>query len=74
MKDNIIEMKPGKIYYLSYGGTEVVGRYKGDDACNYFFYDYLHQWAGYEPFRQKRIGGNQGGNTNGEAGPVKEIN
>jgi len=43
-------MKPGKIYFLSYGGTEVVGRYKRDDTCNYFFYDYLHQWAGFENF------------------------
>lgn len=51
MKDNVIEMQPGKIYYLSYGGTEIVGRYKGDDVCNYFFYDYLHQWAGFETFR-----------------------
>ncbi len=43
-------MEPGKIYYISFGGTEIVGRYKGDDVCNYFFYDYLHQWAGRENY------------------------
>lgn len=48
---NKLEMQPGKIYYLSYGGTEIVGRYKGEDTCNYLFYDYLHQWAGYENFQ-----------------------
>lgn len=47
---NKIKMQPGKIYYLSYGGTEIVGRYKGEDTCNYLFYDYLHQWAGFEQF------------------------
>lgn len=46
-----IEMKPGKIYYVSYGGTEIVGRYKGQEVCNYLWYDYLHQWAGFESFR-----------------------
>lgn len=48
---DIIEMQPGKIYYLSYGGTEIVGRYKGENTCSYLFYDYLHQWAGFETFR-----------------------
>lgn len=43
-------MQPGKIYFLSFAGTEVVGRYKGEDVCNYFFHDYLHQWAGHETF------------------------
>lgn len=45
-----IEMQVGKIYYISFGGTEIVGRYKGEDTCHFLFYDYLHQWAGYETF------------------------
>jgi hypothetical protein len=47
-----IEMQAGKIYFLKYGGTEIVGRFKEEDVCNYYWYDYLHQWAGYETFRQ----------------------
>ena len=45
-----IEMQPGKIYFISFGGTEVVGRFKSEDTCHYYFYDYLHQWAGHETF------------------------
>lgn len=48
-------MEPGKIYFLSYGGTEIVGRYKGSDVCNHYFVDLLHYWAGYESYRH---GGN----------------
>ena len=44
-------MEQGKIYFISYGGTEIVGRYKCDEGSNYLFYDYLHQWAGFETFR-----------------------
>jgi hypothetical protein len=50
-KNNKVKMEVGKIYYLSFGGTEIVGRYKGDEVCHHLFYDYLHQWAGYETYR-----------------------
>lgn len=43
-------MDQGKIYYISFGGTEIVGRYKKSDTCNYFFEAYLHYWAGHESF------------------------
>lgn len=48
---NQFKMEPGKIYYLSFGGTEVVGRFKGEDTVHYYFYDCLHNWSGYETFR-----------------------
>lgn len=44
-------MVAGKIYYLNYGGTEIVGRFISEDATNYYFNEYLHQWAGRESFR-----------------------
>lgn len=47
-----IKMEEGKIYYLSYGGAELVGRFKCEDVCNYIFYAYIHYWAGREDFRQ----------------------
>jgi hypothetical protein len=51
-EENKVKMEVGKIYFLSFGGTEIVGRYKGDDDfCHHLFYDYLHQWAGFETYR-----------------------
>lgn len=48
---NNIEMINGKIYFIDFGGnTQVVGRFKESDACNYYFYDYLHYWNGNETF------------------------
>lgn len=49
---NKIEMQPGKIYFIRYGQTEIVGRYKDKDTCNYNFYDLLHYWNGFESFRK----------------------
>lgn len=50
----VIKMKPGRIYYIQYSGsTQVVGRFKGDSACNYFFTSLLHNWNGYESFRME---------------------
>lgn len=44
-------LEQGKIYFLDFGGnTQIVGRYKESDACNHFFYDYLHYWNGSEKF------------------------
>ena len=52
MNEEKIEMEIGKIYFLSYGGnTQILGRYKGDDACNYYWFDLVHYWNGFETFR-----------------------
>jgi hypothetical protein len=48
---NKIEMEVGKIYFISFGeSTQLIVRYKGDDACNYNFFDHLHYWNGSENF------------------------
>lgn len=53
MSKDIIIMEQGKIYYLDYGGnTQIVGRFKEDSTTQYFFYDLLHYWNGYESFRK----------------------
>jgi len=49
-----IKMEQGKIYFISFGGgTQLVVRYKGDDACNYNFYDHIHYWNSYETFHKR---------------------
>jgi hypothetical protein len=50
MNREIVNMEPGKIYFISYGGTTLIARYKGDDTCDHLLYDYLHNWAGFETF------------------------
>jgi hypothetical protein len=45
-----IKMQPGKIYYVNYGGMEIVGRYKDTDVCNHLWYDYLKNWSGFESY------------------------
>lgn len=46
------QLEQGKIYFLDYGGnTQVLGRFKELDFSNYYFYDILHYWNGYETFR-----------------------
>ncbi len=48
---DLIEMQAGKIYFISYGGSsEVIGRYKDSDVCNYIFFSHLHYWNGYENY------------------------
>lgn len=52
IKELKFKMEVGKIYFIRFGGSEIVGRYKGDDNfCHHLFYDYLHQWAGFESYR-----------------------
>lgn len=47
------DLEQGKIYSFEYGSnTQLIGRYRDSDSCNYFFYDLLHYWNGYEIFRQ----------------------
>jgi len=53
--DENFEMEVGKIYFVSFGiNTQIVGRYKGSDACNHYFFDILHYWNGYESFRKQK--------------------
>lgn len=51
MKENI-EFVPGAIYFISYGQTQIIGRYESSDECNYIFNDLCHYWNGYETFRK----------------------
>ena len=49
-----IQMEQGKIYFISFGSsTQLVVRYKGDDACNHIFYDHLHYWNSFETFYKR---------------------
>lgn len=49
-----LKLEQGKIYYLDYGAnTQIVGRFKEQDSCAYYFYDLLHYWNGHETFRNK---------------------
>lgn len=49
-----IQMEQGKIYFISFGSsTQLVVRYKSDDACNYIFYDHLHYWNSFETFHKR---------------------
>ena len=49
-----IKMEQGKIYFISFGSsTQLVVRYKGEDACNYTFFDYLHYWNSFETFHKR---------------------
>ena len=51
-KDTEIKaMQPGKMYYIRFGQTSIVGRYMGDDACNLKFFTLLHYWEGFQNFR-----------------------
>ena len=54
MEEKKIKMEQGKIYFISFGGTEVIGRYDKSDTCNHLFFAYLHYWAGFESFRQNK--------------------
>lgn len=53
MTKELIEMMPGKIYYIDYGGTQVIGRYKSSDTCNHYLFEELHYWAGFEAFHKE---------------------
>ncbi len=51
MEDKIImKMEKGKIYFISYGQTTLVARYKSSNEYKHFYYDCLHNWAGHENF------------------------
>lgn len=49
------ELVPGKIYFLSYGSqTQIIGRYREHDACNYWFDGLLHYWNSFETYRREK--------------------
>lgn len=49
MKEKL-DLKPFKIYSITYAGTQLIARYRGDDVCKHLLYDYLHYWQGFETF------------------------
>jgi hypothetical protein len=51
--EKIIEMEAGKIYYISFGGTQLVARFKESDITQYYFFAHLHYLNGYENFHKK---------------------
>ncbi len=52
--DKII-MEIGKIYFISFGSqTQLIVRYKDEDACNYNFFDCIHYWNSFESFRKEK--------------------
>ncbi len=47
-------MEISKIYFISFGSqTQLVVRYKGEDTCNYQFFDMIHYWNSFETFRHQ---------------------
>ena len=47
-------MEVGKIYFIDYGGTTVVGRFLKSEITSYHFFDYLHYWNGFEQFHKNK--------------------
>lgn len=50
-KGTTIEMQAGKIYFIRFSGTEIVGRYKESDNMHHHFFSHLHYWNGFEQYR-----------------------
>lgn len=46
----IDDLQVGRIYSIDYGGTNLIGKFRGTDACNILLYSYLHYWQGFETF------------------------
>lgn len=49
----IKDLIPNKIYSVTWGSTQIVGRYKAvhcDATCQHTFYDCLHYWNSHESF------------------------
>ena len=46
----IFEMEVGKIYYISFSGVELVGRYQKSETTEHHFFSHLHYWNGYEKY------------------------
>ena len=45
------EMVVGKIYFIDYGQTQIIGRFLKNTTTEFVFFDLLHYWNGYESFR-----------------------
>jgi hypothetical protein len=44
-------LRQGKIYFVSYGeNTQLVFRFKKDTCTQFYYYDALHYWNGFESF------------------------
>lgn len=48
------EMELGKIYFVDYGGTQIVGRFLENLHTEYLFFDLLHYWNGFESFKKNK--------------------
>ena len=49
------EMENGKIYFVSYGGnTQLIIRFKYDDFTQFYYYDALHYWNGFQTFYKNK--------------------
>ena len=47
------ELEHGKIYFVSYGGnTQLVFRFDRDETTQFYYFDALHYWNGFETFRK----------------------
>ncbi len=44
------QMIQGRIYFISYGNTQLVVRYNKSDITQNYYYDALHYWNGFETF------------------------
>lgn len=49
-----ITLEHNRVYFIDYGGTQIVGRFKDQETCQYNFYSLLHYWNGYETFRYNK--------------------
>lgn len=49
-----MELIQGKIYFIDYGGVQIVGRFFLEGITNITFYNNLHYWNGYENFRMNK--------------------
>ena len=44
----LIDMTNGKIYYISFSGTELIARYKESTVTDHMFFSHMHYWNGFE--------------------------
>ena len=48
--NDIVEMQEGKIYFMSFGGSELICRFKNSECTTHHFFSHLHYWNGYENY------------------------
>lgn len=49
---NDFKMEVGKMYFIDYGGTQIIGRFLKDETTQYIFSDLLHYWNTSENFQK----------------------